>query len=1594
MTQAEAYVALYHLTYGWRETAASAGQLAPARRTIAMALLFGQGDVVGEEGPPPSAEFDATLVAAIAADVQAAQNALNQLAPSVPARVFVRATPIATRHDTAAIPPWAAGLQRASTLGPFADGLGCEWHVDTYDRNFQSHIGFARSLHTSPIVLIPDESAFRDQEIVELAGGTVWIAASQFNAPTQAGYVGLRISGGTLRLDGPIHGGGPFLLDPQTSITLELDLEPSPGLGAGGVTATLPAQATIHVSPGGVDGVETSPLSFTTGGATFALHRNDEPATYQQDLSAILVPYDATPSVLTAAASGLGGGMWTLAGRADIDAGAWTIPVTLAQESELREAVGIGGVALVLSPGFTASWGTLTGGNVRLGRAYVEVSPGLASFIAPAADNRRNSLPIRLWNERLAIPLAPGAAQAPRRCSIDVRYPRKHALKLFRSVSDGDEILSTATIAAHVDRPLHANGRRPGYVQPDAAIRWLRGTQAVRVQILQRTRPPMNLVAEPPTHVAPLILSNALLRTTPAGSLFAAGPLDQQGGIASGALVLLYGLYDIIPILPDPYAANIEPPPLPARGSPRTALLAEVRWTTPATPALTLGVVLPRAPQQQLVNLAPRPLQATPPRSEDQESVDIYGLFSRASGARPLEEIRLLDVSGNADQLGVTIALRRSRTEPAAEIAIKDLDLHSPGSNLRVFMLPPVQWEPVITPIPEPDPTFPRTLYSVDDGGPALMAANTVHLTRIAPVPLVDEVLRALRSGETKGALLFALPFGIKAVATFPAHTAEGTTLAELRRIRPSFDTMAGARQVRLAATFATSTGQSIPGAAVQLTNASAGPGATRISVLDNSSMGGGFSTRHMFNATFSPNAVNAGVPISRIDLSGYGESGWSRWTNENPLLAAGITEVRFDVMAGRTAYEVVQEKSICWPSMAVFVRTITIERQGNARVRRFDSGWVEAAPGVFRLEGFDGVFHPGAIKGYYNITSIREVGALVTTASGAIFQPVSFNADMAVEHATAGFGSKSIDANGDPAFLVPVQDVVGYVQRQPSTIINHQQLAELFASQGPIGGHSDCEINVGLSGLRMRVTGAYAEPAGGNAFAVAARGMPAMPSGQWSFTRTDNANNGASDNEPQPVDRTLALPLIRQGPAALSAGANPYPYRFADPRDLLLAAPAFDYGILYANETYRLLFVRPRIEVDANHVGRKQLSFGVRPLLADPYALVSSSSVFPKGKHCISFPNMPTLDILPGDHLRCAPAAFTVEPLRVREQAKTSNWRMALEYADENGHLTDVTVTLDSTATPPSTLQMSPLNVVVDTGPFKGLMRVVGDLEVKSPAAFTNASVVLGSALAPLGEFMTILKNFGLPVAMGASIAGNDDKALIYKQTIHIDIEKLLEKLFPDPDSGPKDKKRIDTGAFKLGGVIDIGMFISLSGRTHAGVFCKLEGDIQQAIIGKVLYAGGFMGLEISFELDEKTENGQRVLVEESKIELIAAVIGSVGGVLIPHVLKGEATVKKGYLLEIDLDSGKIKPGVVLSMEVEAVILKGVIGVGFEWEGKALMTRHEDKIHIEANIVAAATVQLAIFLETTIEIEGTFEYEVDQKVVAGLLIAFGIIPI
>ena len=212
------------------------------------------------------------------------------------------------------------------------------------------------------------------------------------------------------------------------------------------------------------------------------------------------------------------------------------------------------------------------------------------------------------------------------------------------------------------------------------------------------------------------------------------------------------------------------------------------------------------------------------------------------------------------------------------------------------------------------------------------------------------------------------------------------------------------------------------------------------------------------------------GVPLTRIDLSGYGASTFSNWINQDAQFAA-TSQARFDVLVGRTAHEVIQVKSILYPWGIRVVRTITLFRVGSGYAYRFDSGWKAESDGKFdfRFKFVEKIdkdkekpvektavpykIHPGTVKGLFNIQNIKsafgdilpvlgtmditsffevydKTNKVITYDGGASpvpvnLQPVYFDADVELESVV----------QGQVGGRVPGKKILGFVQLAPRGI-------------------------------------------------------------------------------------------------------------------------------------------------------------------------------------------------------------------------------------------------------------------------------------------------------------------------------------------------------------------------------------------------------------------------------------------------------------------------------------------------------------------------------------------------------------------------------
>ena len=1175
-----------------------------------------------------------------------------------------------------------------------------------------------------------------------------------------------------------------------------------PGADARASLVTTPAQITLTFTATGGVLSAASDATLTAFGTTLKLTRQPIAAHYDALFGRVDFPFLPDQSSFAIAASHS-----TLAifgGAASIFGAAWSLPLTIGTPGSLGTAAGAGGLALGLNPGLNMHWSGRDA-PAECGFCVLMAEPGLLAVGGLGARAVNVAQAIALWGQS----------------TLTVRTPAVFPFR-FTSESSGQESFAfIPMLVATLDQPRTINNARARLAAPALVI--LVQAASGTTLVVEATAP------QAQTSIQSYVIKNLLLKASSPLTLLAVA--TYTGGAAStGTLVLQFNLRLLLPILPDPYAANLA---FDARRALDTGVLGTLsvlmRWQ-PAKP-VTLDLLLPQGALDGVTASPPSTVPA-PPGGEvgkvlatDAEALARMQALFESTVPGGASGPTLLDLSTNVSQFGVSFGASSGAVLGAAvsavavsarpNVSVADLFLQTPGLDLRVVTLPAVQWEPVLT--PDQSTPFPSPLTYANSGATTQIASNSVMLVPIAPRPAIDALIGAYNATPSSPvAARFTLPFGITAVAELvhsDVRLAGSPTLVE---VQPSFTSagLKGGDQISIRAArprlLPLPTGSpSLPGAAVQLHNARAGGAPTVTTVLT--------PIDDTFNGYFGPATSSPRVPVTRIDISGFGESLFSDW--RNPIDAAAIiSKARFDVIVGRTSREVVQAYSVLYPYAVRVVRTISIERQNGAAVARHDSGWQPVSDGTYHYPKPELITHPGVVRGVVEVANIRDTGQRHTTPDGSELMAVRFDCAVTMENAVLGAGPHG----------VPARDQLGYVQLTDPP--NHGQLApdqyaELISAVGALGGALDCTIDIGGIGQRMRIShvGIAASPGlGGPEFVMAAWGSPVLPGGgQWSFLR-----QGASDDAPQAVDHDQGVPLVRAG-AATAAPPASSPYRFADPVDLLHPdSPAADYDLLHATGTQRLLFPRPKLEATGPHA----VSSTRAPVLADSFALATATGPFPRMATCIPFPDANySLAIGAGGNftlLRPSPSFTT--PVLKRVLRESATVRTIAYTADENNTPSVVTVTIDTAAAQPWSVNITNLSLATESGSLGEVTRYVGTIDSKSgtPTQLTDARFVFGPPLKPVAALVSFLEQFGPLPPPGVSMT--NDWSLQAAETF--DFNKLLGAL-----KNPAIKKFLKTF------IVDLDVkFVSKFTATSSSFIIEFEITIQDPDAWSVIAADG----------------------------------------------------------------------------------------------------------------------------------------------------------
>ncbi|HEY6376318.1 MAG TPA: hypothetical protein VIX90_12420 [Edaphobacter sp.] len=1363
--------------------------------------------------------------------------------------------------------------------------------------------------HVLLLMVIPQGTTpSPDRRTWQLPAGTVWLQARFFVANTQ-NFVGVRITSGTLTFKSDLVPGPGIFLSPGTLWELSLDLEQPPPAAAGASDAEalqlqLPTQMQVgtNIAAASFTGDLTlsgfgSDLHFKFSGAAPFLNSNQIGFPLQT----------AEPSW---SISGNLSHVAQFSGEASVINPHWALPICSTPITDIGEASHAGSLVFTLGDGLTSTLAAQDGDPFRWFAATFSSNAEQIEILSLQPVSGA-SYDLNVWDTSLTR----------------LRFAGQPlSLLNFRSERGGtDEVaFSGGSCVNQWDLPRRADGKPFEFGAAINIFGLYTSPSGISLTLLATApqAPGFN-------DFAGFVLENLYLLVRPPRRL-ALNAAMFDTALPSGTAVVFFDVSIAIPTLPDPYASNIVTSRRDTAVS--RALSVTMPWADSASPTLSAHLDSPvpfPAPFVPLLN--------------DADEIAVRGAFQSHIQSEA-ESLLLLDLSSREHLFGVAM-------EPlgANQFQIVDNLLSIQLNRVRLLMQPQVQWEPVqLEPPPNIGATFGHSKYN---GGPTLLGANSVKLVPALPTSLSDEILQAIGE-KNPAAALFSLPFGLRAFAQLdfvpPPHLPEPVFLpaTDASLNEPSFGDLTSARQVRLVARQRKpppdDPSRMMPGMMRQLTNF-----ADPIPVGISSTIPG--ELLGPFNTTFA-----SGVPLQRADLSGYGLSTFSQWHHDvDAPLGASVTKVEFQVLNGRTAYEVIQFRSILHECGARVVRTVFLERHNSGRVFRIDTGWVAIDAGEFKRPD---AFQNGAVRSFQNIRRIRIVGPIITLDAFNTVQPVIFDADADIEGAIGG--------------IVPIYDRPGYIQLTPDEIpvvpkisvppineVRKQTLKLLFDKVGAISGPVDCAVRVGGT-LEAQISSIVSDTAldDGNTlgFAVAIVGAPKLPrAGQWSFVRLD-----AFTHEPSAVDVHRGVPLVRNGLG---------PYKFREPADTRRTNAAIEYALIMATDTSRALFKTAKIDP----IQPGKLLFDTPPVVADPHSLVQATGLFPRPNFALPLVELPSFTISPDDLWRIDNDTFTVAAKPLSDFMKGGGWGLTRDYdlvpKVDQPNLEKVILGIDSAApavfnvaSPPSLLNLQlpdPLGQVIQIRSH--YEAVAGGLsKLAAPdLLFTGALQELTDTLDSLSHLL------GLPFHFDVSVTAGSGASPSF--VVHMG---LLFRVGDGPDG------RVEIGIGKFYGQFTVKgeLEAALTGVERALLFMEFQGDVQQGIFPPLLYAGGLFRFSV-----ELHETGGPL------IQLTLGIVISIGGDLIPGLLAVEGTIKYGYSLVPET----LQPGILIGIEARAKLLLGLIGFSFSAEVLARIRRNDRfTVTIFAQIRIAASVHIAIFFDEDIDFETQFQQDIP-------LAALGLLP-
>jgi hypothetical protein len=1411
-------------------TSPTASHLDAVQIALARAIASGQSadQLAGDLGTPAgwqSVDFSKTasgLRRGTAATPAAAASAakLPPALPVTPAAWIGKVVPIALaknittrvavldREPTALggleRPAWARAQSPSATYGPISvtsanlQVTAQKW-IQVF--RFTEVVEFVRSgsvLCVVPISIIH----LGNPTQVAIFSGSAWIAAQPFASAAPAdGFAGIAIKSGELTSDQPLTFSGATVTIPANA-TVSLSLIPatSPG-GPSGFPASVTAPGKISVT---FPASGTASISFDHcaailyGEKIHATHVN-VPAAYNPQLKLIYIPGQSSVPLFKPKQAA--GKILHLSGSAPIENAGWALSVSESSTpATLGTALNSGDFAFVFGPGLSSKWTGLARPEPTLGGALIAQNNAIILYLfSGAAPGVLAQQVFELWDDQDAT---------GRRCQLVAS--RAAGQLLMFALTGTEEILELgAALDALVDRPLLATGARVPALFSEGLVALIRNNSGNRLFVYSTTPASNPTGPAGGSPVYPMALDNAFLDVSEPGALLIYAKADAHFNAIEGFFYLLFAYALVELYLPDPYTGGLQAgrtdgPPTSVgteQGSGGLAgfLIAQVIWPTistaklrisdtahshPAAPPTTEAGSNPVVPLNMVLPLPPIHLDseqalATTAAPEAQLAPRAAAEPSGPPLPEPLAGALLLDLSTRASQLGVEVTINERADE---QYRIDGLSVRGPASLLPLATLPAIAWEPMYNTSTAVDAGVSDydLLHPPNDGPVCQVRPTSATLIPISPLQSLQALLNAGTGGFTAQ---LTLPYGM--VGTIDSVAGKGTLLPNVSLVQPVFPASA------------TPSGSVYTGA-WQLSFAAPNPnqpdpifaGHSYLRTQDDNPATGlsygeqvlGTDVTFIFDSRFNPPVptpvATPGIPMRRYDLTGYGASTFSEWTNTTPY-TTDVIKAFFHVLIGRTSHEVIQVQSIICPWGIKVVRTVTIDRESSGVVQRYDSGWQAASDGLFQYPTTTGItpneIQAGIIGGVINVKNIQQLGLPVNTEGtedgtgyggnpanplSIPVQPVTFDADVIIQpqHQVTQGGANLKDLTGQMHVCVPSRGVTGFIPLQTGYHLSVSDMANFDALSNGAGGPINATLNVGNSTSLLRATRFDATPildsavANGVGIIGALRGVPKLSSdGSWSVGARKQ-----SQAAPVSLPPTQPVPLVQPNKSGQTIPGDDI--HFADPEDIFrLAAgspvpPQTFYGFLQATGTQSNFLSRPVLSYMSD-----ALTLADALNVAHAGALLGAISSFPGISNCLQFLSS---EIGPIKNLTGSASLSTIQNLQLSTAVRSKPFPLiSTSIADVNLYFywkgdnpanppNPATVVIALGQTDPSwslDINRVAVGLVIPAISGSPILWLEGGFHADAdtiPPAFPDLQVVFDGPLQPLTQFFTVLQS------------------------------------------------------------------------------------------------------------------------------------------------------------------------------------------------------------------------------------------------------------